>query len=269
MNWLIESVPIWVWGWGDILFSFLLVLGVCGECDWAAKLLIRDSPQNLLPLDSKRARLKHIAEIMVIIGVGGELVCLVFSLHESAKLNKEAATAWKEANELRLQIVQITNNDLLNLPVRSISMDVGLWLRYPGSAPQKIDCDAELNFAQSLPNKDLPMGVLNMYTFAGESSRMGIWGRHWYIFKFEPRFPPNSTQAEYQKFKSARGLNDVVQSTSIRFITFCLTNCDIDTGEATLVVNGRPIKQFGLAPGRITNGVGSIKSTNAENLYLE
>ncbi len=85
----LSSIPIW--GWLDIAFTFMVLAGVAGESDWAERLLIPDKLLDLMPVESKRKILKRRFEVILIIGVAGELACLPFSLWESSKQNERAA----------------------------------------------------------------------------------------------------------------------------------------------------------------------------------
>jgi hypothetical protein len=103
-NWsFLESIP--AWGWVDIGFLILLLAGVIGESEKASRwLVLLKSPQlrgfsSLIDWES--AKYKRRSERLVWIGIAGELLCLILSLHDSATLYSEAATANAHIEQLR------------------------------------------------------------------------------------------------------------------------------------------------------------------------
>ncbi len=74
----------------DIFFLLLVLLGVAGETDWAARRFVSDNLNDLMPVESRRQRFKAVFAFLVIVGLTGELCRLPFSLIESARLNKQA-----------------------------------------------------------------------------------------------------------------------------------------------------------------------------------
>jgi hypothetical protein len=91
------SIP--AWGWCDIFFTLLVLVGVCGEWSWLMSIFTPERPNDLLPIDRKRKNLEKKLLVVLIIGVAGELVCIPFSLWESSKLNDDAGEARRIAGE--------------------------------------------------------------------------------------------------------------------------------------------------------------------------
>ncbi len=105
----VSFIPLW--GWFDIIFTLMVLAGVCGELPWLGRILIPDKPNDLMLVEWHRQKLKKKFEVVLIFGIAGELICLPFSLWESSKLNKEAGDARREAglaNE-RAAILEATN----------------------------------------------------------------------------------------------------------------------------------------------------------------
>lgn len=88
----VASIPIW--GWFDVFFSLMVLAGVCGEVNW------KELPRNI-----KERKFKSIAELLLILGIAGELVCLGFSLIESAKLYEKAEIARLEAERIKKLVI--------------------------------------------------------------------------------------------------------------------------------------------------------------------
>jgi hypothetical protein len=96
----LASIPLW--GWLDILFTLIVLLGVWMESAKIAKFFVRIFvPENLLGremvVDSKYESLKYTGGILVVLGIAGEVVCLAFSLNDSASLNDKAQKASERA----------------------------------------------------------------------------------------------------------------------------------------------------------------------------
>src|ERR1039457_1821527 len=101
------------WGWIDIFFTAIVLLGVWLEASKRARFLAqRKIPKDLLGremlIDARYESLKHFGWKLVVWGIAGEVVCLAFSLNESAKLNDKAQTASErstiaESNNLALR----------------------------------------------------------------------------------------------------------------------------------------------------------------------
>ncbi len=108
---LFQSIPIW--GWLDVFFTILVLLGVCGESDWFLKLIIHDPPNNLVPVQFRQEKIKKIFEAILIFGIAGELMCLPFSLWESAEFNKEAADARLNAGAALERAANTESNNLV------------------------------------------------------------------------------------------------------------------------------------------------------------
>ena len=111
----ISDIP--SWGWWDVFFTLMVLFGVAGEsiADWL----------KFLP---GRHMLKVWSEMSVVVGIAGELLCLMISLHETASLNKEAAADRVIAEslvstnlQLQKQIVQLQLS--LEKQVRKITPD--------------------------------------------------------------------------------------------------------------------------------------------------
>jgi hypothetical protein len=85
------SIP--AWGWFDILFTLMVLLGICGETRRIAKCFVSMMHPRDIPilLDWRIEKLKKPSQVLLIVGIAGELVCLAFSIHESAGLNEQAA----------------------------------------------------------------------------------------------------------------------------------------------------------------------------------
>ena len=69
----------------------MVLIGVLGESDWMLKFLFPDRSMDLMPAELRRRAMCKKAGMLLVIGLAGEVICLGFSLWESAKLNKEAA----------------------------------------------------------------------------------------------------------------------------------------------------------------------------------
>lgn len=80
----VKSIP--AWGWADIWFTFMVLVGVVGESSWARNLL-----RPLVPLDHKWEWFKKKSEGILAIGLAGEIFCLACSLWDSANLNQDTA----------------------------------------------------------------------------------------------------------------------------------------------------------------------------------
>jgi hypothetical protein len=113
----------------------MVLVGICGESSktarFMAKFLVPNKPLGLgMIIDWKAEKLKKWSERLLIVGIAGELICLPFSLWESARLNKDAADARLETIRLEQQIAQTSNNvvkiDPLNQPIASLTASVFL-----------------------------------------------------------------------------------------------------------------------------------------------
>ena len=70
----------------------MVLAGICGETPWLARFFIPKKRGELrMMTDWRVSRLKKPSEFLLIIGIAGEILCLAFSLVDTAKLNKEAA----------------------------------------------------------------------------------------------------------------------------------------------------------------------------------
>jgi hypothetical protein len=108
------SIP--TWGWFDIGFTLIVLVALAGESDWTVKRLIADKPNELLPPEWKRKRLKRKFEFLLIFGIAGELACLPFSLVDSATTNKLAGEANERAANAELKVKQLRKeNELLKI----------------------------------------------------------------------------------------------------------------------------------------------------------
>jgi hypothetical protein len=123
---LLSSIP--AWGWFDIIFTLMVLGGICGESPWLGDILISEKPNDIIPIESKRKKLKKWSEIALIVGIAGETVCLAFSLWESAKLNKDAADARLEVARLEAQITQTSNNVVRIDPQNAKISDIGAFV---------------------------------------------------------------------------------------------------------------------------------------------
>jgi hypothetical protein len=90
------SLAIPLWGCFDVVFTLMVLAGVCGESDSIAERLVREKINDPIPVELRRKKLKKWSERILIIGLAGELICLPVSLRESAQLNERAAEAEKE-----------------------------------------------------------------------------------------------------------------------------------------------------------------------------
>jgi hypothetical protein len=111
----LSSIPIW--GWLDIGFTLLVLMGIGGESEWAGKSLFPEKISDLMPPNSKRKKLKSISELLVIFGIAGEVVCLAISLNESAALNERASKNELTAKQLETQLNE-TKTQLANAETR-------------------------------------------------------------------------------------------------------------------------------------------------------
>lgn len=107
-----------------------MLIGVVSEWPWAIRRLVPDNPNDLMPIDRKREKLKKRLGIILIVGVAGELASLPFSLIDSAQTNNQAANSLKEVtfltqSNLLLQI-QLKEVDPLNAPINSVSATLKL-----------------------------------------------------------------------------------------------------------------------------------------------
>ena len=100
----VKSIP--TWGWFDIAFTFIVLVGVAGEskriAHWLAGFSIDKTTLGWKMLtDCKAETIHKYAEWFVIVGVAGEVLCLAFSLNEDFKLNKQAKDEALKVEELR------------------------------------------------------------------------------------------------------------------------------------------------------------------------
>lgn len=114
---IFSSIPIW--GWGDIVSTGLVLIGVLSEWPFAMRKIAPDKENDLMPIGWRREKLKKRLGIILIFGVLGELGCLPPSLIESAELNNEAANAWmaaadSESNNLVLRKELLPRSDLFS-----------------------------------------------------------------------------------------------------------------------------------------------------------
>jgi hypothetical protein len=86
------------WGWLDVVFTLLVLVGVCAEVDWIQRRLIRDRPTELVPLPLRRERLKRLGEFVLILGLAGEVACLPIGLWETSRVN-ERVEELRRAND--------------------------------------------------------------------------------------------------------------------------------------------------------------------------
>jgi hypothetical protein len=96
----------------------MVLVGVCGEVDKIADWVVRHSKsrdilefKTLMEWEAKKWKKR--AEILIIIGVAGEVLCLAFSINDSAKLYNLTEVLRKQNNELRakLQPRRLTGSD--------------------------------------------------------------------------------------------------------------------------------------------------------------
>jgi len=86
----VSSIPIW--GWGDVISTLLVLIGVVWETEWTSKG-------------------KKTPAILLAIGVAGELICVPFSIYDSAQLNKEAGDAREQAAKASEQAANLEKED--------------------------------------------------------------------------------------------------------------------------------------------------------------
>jgi len=96
--------------------AVLVALG--GETDVILRQVFPDRAGDLLPPEVKRKKLKKFCELLLIVGIAGEIGCLPFSLYGTASAEKDAAEARLETAKLELQIEQ---NKPENRSITSIS----------------------------------------------------------------------------------------------------------------------------------------------------
>jgi len=112
-----------IWAWLDISFGVALLFGVVWETDWILDKLVKGDPYDWARTKPRRDRWKHIAETLVGIGVAGELICLPFSLRESAQLNWLAHDARLETE--RLRTAQTQSNESIQVLQALMGMKSG------------------------------------------------------------------------------------------------------------------------------------------------
>ena len=150
---LFSSTPIW--GLCDILFTLMVLVGVCGESIWLQRILIPEKPNDLLPVESKRKKLGKKFELLLIVGIAGELICIPFSLWESAELNKEAEAAKQIAGEAN----ERASTNALAAKQLEIQLNE--------TKTQLANAEARLNQSVvELKNDNLPMDIGEQYSFA-------------------------------------------------------------------------------------------------------
>lgn len=98
----VTAIP--TWAWFDVGFTLMVVGGVAGEADWAARFFVRDRLLDIMPVESRRKTFKRHAANILILGLMGELVCLGFALHESAEMHEEAERLRLARVELEKQV---------------------------------------------------------------------------------------------------------------------------------------------------------------------
>jgi hypothetical protein len=103
----LKSIP--VWGWFDVGFTLMVLVGVCGESSkvsrYFAKFLVPNKALGFeMLVNWKSKSLKIWAERILIIGIAGEVVCLSFSLKDSAELSSETEKLRASNLELEKQI---------------------------------------------------------------------------------------------------------------------------------------------------------------------
>jgi hypothetical protein len=127
-----------IWGWLDLLSTFVVLLGVCGEVDWVVKKMVP------IPVESRRIKFKKTSEKVLIIGIAGEMLCLPFSLYDSANLNLKASDAIKEAKQFQDEAAQLTQQNLelkKTMEPRFEKFDAAMFKKLIGISKSKIEVE--------------------------------------------------------------------------------------------------------------------------------
>lgn len=121
----LSSMPIW--GWFDVLFNLAVLVALCGESHWGLKRLIPNNSEGATSVKWRREKLKKKFELLLIIGIAGEVGCLPFSLAESANSYKLA----RQANE------RTANTESNNLALRSKVIELEAKSKWRTIAPEQ------------------------------------------------------------------------------------------------------------------------------------
>jgi|CZKV01.1.fsa_nt_gi hypothetical protein len=162
-----KNIP--AWGWVDILFTAVVLFGVWLEASKSARFFAQlKFPKNLLGREmlthARHESLKHFGWKLVVLGIAGEVVCLAFSLDETAKLNDKAQraserTAIVESNNLVLR----SNVDALHLQLIETSNKVAVVNEKVADLSNLITSTNIAEFRDAFTSKTLSEAELKKY----------------------------------------------------------------------------------------------------------
>ncbi|MGD1019993.1 MAG: hypothetical protein ABSA12_11840 [Verrucomicrobiia bacterium] len=89
------------WGWLDVVFTLSVLIGVSLEVEWIQKRLTPERSSDLLPVSLRGTKLKKRGEVLLILGLAGELACLPIGLWETSKVSERVEGLRKANDELR------------------------------------------------------------------------------------------------------------------------------------------------------------------------
>jgi hypothetical protein len=210
-------------------------------------------------------------------GVIWEVVAAVITTSvselEVGASNERAASLELEAADAELKLAEITNNitknNPANLPVYSVTADVGLVVIPATNLPDKFDFAGRLHLlGTNLFGVYMPSHIRMASAGSATAVRFGRPHGEIYAMSFSL---PDLRVLESEHFliaggKSAKEAGAILDSLDLQMTDVSITNANVVRGFANVRLNGVVEKRFSISPSTITNGEGNLHGTSGTNV---